>query len=66
MNWIEKRIKAEKRKHEKWAGDDWIKVAGNKIMEEISRLITEEIAIAHKEGKTTSRLTALYLKIEKL
>ena len=63
MNWIEKRIRAEKRKHEKWAGDDWIKIAGNKIIEELCHLITEEIAIAHKEGTPTSRLTALYLKI---
>ena len=39
MNWIEKRIRAEKRKHEKWAKDDWIRIASIKIEEEIWDLI---------------------------
>ena len=74
MNWIEQRIKAEKRKHEKWAGDEWIKIASIKIKEEFQylldkqkeetlNLITKEIAIANREGDKTSRLTSLYNKI---
>ena len=66
MNWIEKRIRAEKRKHDKWAGyDEWMKIAGTKIGAEINRLILEEIVMAHKEGEKTSRLTSLWNKINK-
>lgn len=33
------------------------------VKEEIKQLITDEISIAHLEGKETSRLTSLYNKI---
>ena len=34
-SWVYKRLMEEKKKHESWAGDDWIKLAAHKIESEI-------------------------------
>ncbi len=64
----EKKIGNEKLEHleafyKKFAKAEYL--AGKiDIKEELKRLIEEEMAIAHKEGTPTSRLTSLYMKLQ--
>ena len=37
-----------------------------RVIEEVKKLITEEIVTCHTEGTSSSRLTSLFMKLEKI
>jgi len=48
------------------AQEQTISLARKEVLDEVEKLIIEEINTAHREGTDTSRLTSLYNKIQEI